>query len=150
SMISRSCPSEKFGTHSINARIRRNLGGALISRSRLHGNIDLVRGGKLDGARVAGIGVAKDASTRVARENTLKTAFGIVRAVSDDDHTGMLGKADADTATVVNRYPRCTGSSVYERVEQRPIGDCIATVEHAFRFAIRRCDGAGIEMIPAD
>ena len=52
----------------------------------------------------------------------------------------MLRKTDAYTAAVVNRNPRCAGSGVDERVEQRPVGDGVAAVEHAFRFPIGRCD----------
>ena len=62
----------------------------------------------------------------------------------------MLRKTDANTAAIVNRYPRRAGGSINERVEQRPVRDGIAAVEHAFGFAIGRCDRAGIEMIAAD
>ena len=85
--------------------------------------------------------MTKYAGTGVAGEDALKAAFGIVRAVGNDDHAGMLGKTDADAATIVNRYPRRAGGSVDKRVEQRPIGNCIAAIEHSFGFSIGRCDG---------
>ena len=50
----------------------------------------------------------------------------------------------------MDRHPGCAGCSVDERIEQRPIGNGVAAVEHAFGFAIGRCDRTGIEMITAD
>jgi len=97
-----------------------------------------MRGGELDGVRVTGVGVAKDPQSRIAGKDALETAFGIFSALGDDDHAGVLRIADTDTAAVVDRYSRCAGGRVDERVEQRPIGNRVAAIEHPFGFAIRR------------
>jgi hypothetical protein len=108
----------------------------LVSGLRLHRDVDLVRRGKLNCFRIAGVGMAKDTHSGIARKHALESPLGIFGAVRDDNHTGMLRKTDAHTAAVVDRNPRCAGSRVDERVEQRPVGNCVAAVEHAFRFAI--------------
>jgi hypothetical protein len=68
----------------------------------LHGNIDLVRGGELDGFRVTGVGMAKDTQSWIACQNPLETTLGIFGAVGDHDHAGVLRVTDTDAATVVN------------------------------------------------
>ena len=50
----------------------------------------------------------------------------------------------------MNRDPRRPGGSIDERVEQRPIGDRVAAVEHSFRFAVGRCDRSRVEMVAPD
>ncbi len=59
-------------------------------------------GGEFDRAQVTGIGVTKDAQSRIACQNALETAFGIFSAVGDNNHAGVLRKTNADTAAVVN------------------------------------------------
>ena len=62
----------------------------------------------------------------------------------------MLRVADADAAAVVDRNPGCARRGVQQRVQQRPIGDCVRAVQHGFRLAIGRSDRAGVQMIAAD
>ena len=40
--------------------------------------------------------------------------------------------------------------SIDERIEQRPIGDRVAAIEHRFRFAEGRCNRTRIEMIASN
>jgi hypothetical protein len=42
-----------------------------IARLRPHRNIDVVRGGELDGARITSIDVPENAHTRIAGENAV-------------------------------------------------------------------------------
>jgi len=63
-----------------------------IPRLRLHWDVDVMLGGEFDRARVTGIGVAKDAQSRIACQNPLETVFGIFSAVGNNDHAGMLRK----------------------------------------------------------
>jgi hypothetical protein len=108
----------------------------LVSGSRRHREVDLAFGSKLDRLRITGVYVTKHAHSRIARENAFESSLGIFGAVRDDNHAGMLRKTDAHAAAVVDRNPRCAARGVDERVEQRPVGNCVAAVEHAFRFAI--------------
>ena len=62
----------------------------------------------------------------------------------------MLRVADADAAAVVNRNPRCARGGIHERVQERPIRDRVAPVEHALGLAIRRRNRAGVEVIAPD
>ena len=58
--------------------------------------------------------------------------------------------ADAHAAAVVHRHPRRAGDGVEKGVEDRPVGDRIRAVAHGLRLTIRRCDGAGVEVVPSD
>ena len=58
-----------------------------------------------NGFRVAGVGVAHDAGAGIVGEDALEAAVGFRRAVADDHHPGMLGKADPDAAAVMDRNP---------------------------------------------
>ena len=60
-----------------------------------------------------------------------------------DEATPPGGKADsphADTAAVVERYPGGAVDRVDQRIEDRPVGDRIAAIEHRFSFAVWRGD----------
>ena len=107
-------------------------------------------GGKFDRTRITGVGVTKDTHSRIASEHALEAALRIFAAIGNSDHTGVLRKTDANAAAVVDRNPGCASGGVDQRVEQRPIGDRVAAIEHSFRFAIGRCDRAGIEMIASN
>ena len=69
--------------------------------------------------------------------DALEAMLGILCAVCHDDHARVLRKTDTDTTAIVDRHPRRARSSVDESIEQWPICDCVAAVEHAFGFAIR-------------
>ena len=73
-----------------------------IARLRVHRNIDVVRGGELDGSRITCIDVPKNAHSRIAGENALQAALGIVAPIGHDNHAGVLRKTDADATAVVN------------------------------------------------
>src|SRR6476620_11227349 len=64
-------------------------GSHSIASFRLHREVNFVRGAEFDGARVAGIGVAKNAHTWVAGENAFEPTFGIFTAVGNDNHAGV-------------------------------------------------------------
>ena len=83
-------------------------------------------------------------STRSSRSSASR------RAVGDDDHPGMNRVADADAAAVMHRHPGGAGGGVQQRVQNRPVGDGVAAVAHAFGLAVRRGDRSGVEMIAAD
>ena len=57
------------------------------------------------GDLVARVGVAHDAGAGVVPQHALEPPRGIVGAVGDDDHSGMLRIAHADAAAVVERHP---------------------------------------------
>src|SRR5580700_2412989 len=108
----------------------------LVTPLRLHRDLDVAFRGEFDRARVAGVHMTKNTHARVAGENALQAAFGIVRSIGDDNHSSVLRETDANAAAVVNRHPGCACSSVNQRIEQRPICDGVAAVEHSFGFAI--------------
>ena len=71
-----------------------------------HREADAALGGDLDGAVVAGVGVADDAGAGVGGQHPLELLGGEVGAVGDGDHPGVDRAADADAAAVVDRHPR--------------------------------------------
>ena len=71
-------------------------------------------------------------------------------AVGDDHHAGVQRVADADAAAVMHRHPGGAGRGVEQRVQDRPVGDRVAAVAHAFGLAVGRGDRSGVEMIAAD
>ena len=64
-----------------------------------------MRRSEFDGAGIAGVGMAQDTHARIAVENALKTTFGRLSAVGNNDHPGVLRETDTDTATVVDGHP---------------------------------------------
>ena len=48
------------------------------------------------------------------------------------------------------RHPRGAGGGVHQRIQQRPVGDGVGAVAHGFGLAVRRRDGAGVEVVAAD
>ena len=48
------------------------------------------------------------------------------------------------------RHPGGAADGVDERVEQRPVGDRVGAVAHRLGLAVRRGDGAGVEVVAAD
>src|SRR4029450_12523588 len=119
-----------------------SLSTILVSPLRLHRNLDVVRRGEFDGARVAGVRVTKSPHPRVPRKNALETAFGIIGSVGDNNHASVLRETDAYAAAIVNRHPGCARRRIDQRVEQWPICDRITAIEHSFGFAIGRGHGA--------
>ena len=76
--------------------------------------------------------------------------FGVFAAIGDNDHAGVLRIANSHTAAVVDRHPGCASGRVDQCVEQCPVGDRVAAVEHSFRFPIGRRDRTGIKVVASD
>src|SRR5438270_4896595 len=86
----------------------------------------------------------------VGREDALELFSAQRRPISDHDHAGVYGVADADAAAVVHGHPGRARGGVDERVEDRPVGDGVAAVAHPFGLTERRRDRARIEMVASD
>ena len=71
-------------------------------------------------------------------------------AVGYDHLPGVDAVADADTAAVMNADPRCAVDRIDQGVEQRPVGDGVGPVQHAFRLAVGAGHRAAVEMVAAD
>src|SRR5439155_8678686 len=56
----------------------------------------------------------------------------------------------ANSTTVVKGDPRRTTGDIEHRVEQRPVGNSVAAVEHVLCLSERRRDASGVEVISAD
>src|SRR2546423_10913910 len=57
---------------------------------------------------------------------------------------------DAHAAAVVHRYPGRAARRVEKGIENRPVGDRVAAVAHAFGLSIGGRDRASVQMIPTD
>jgi len=79
----------------------------------------------------------QDAHRGVRGEHSLELLSREVRPVRDDDHPRVLAVADPDAATVVDADPRRSRGRVHERVEERPVGDGVAAIEHRLGLAVR-------------
>src|SRR5262249_11458983 len=84
---------------------KNNYARTLIARLRLHRNIDIVRGGELDGARITGIHVTQNAHAGIAGENAFQAALGIFAPITNNTHTGLVRKTVADATAIVDRPP---------------------------------------------
>ena len=94
--------------------------------------------------------MAEDAHGGVVRQQRGELRGGEVGAVRDADLAGVDRAADTYAAAVVQRHPRGARTRGGEGVEQRPVGDGVGAVEHALGLAVRRGDGAGVEVVAAD
>ena len=94
--------------------------------------------------------MAHDSRPGIGRQHALEALGRIVGAVGDDDHARMDRIADADAAAVMDAHPRRPGSSVEEGVEDGPVGDRVGAVTHRLGLAIRRRNGAGVEVVSPD
>src|SRR5690606_31677314 len=95
-----------------------------------------VLAGTGDGVLVARIRMAHDAAGRVIPQDALDASCGFGGAVANDDLSGVLREANADSAAVVDRDPSGAGCAVEQRVEHRPIRDGVGAIAHPFRLAI--------------
>ena len=86
--------------------------------------------------------MAHDAAGGIVPQHALQASGGIIGAIGDDDHAGMLRVADADAPAVMDGYPSGAGGGVEQGIEQWPIGDCVGAIQHGFGFAVGRGDGA--------
>ena len=51
---------------------------------------------------------------------------------------------------MMQRHPRRAACRVQQRIEQRPVGHRVRAILHAFGFAVRRGDRAGIQMVASN
>src|SRR5690606_22286600 len=105
---------------------------------------------RFDRGLVTGVRMARHANAGIVRQYPLEPLTHLRRAVRDDHLPRVQRLADADTATVMERHPAGTARHVEQRIEYRPVRDRVAAILHRLRLAIRRCDGAGIEMVAPD
>ncbi len=87
---------------------------------------------------------------RVVAQHPADAAGRIVAAITDDHHTGVLGEAHADPATVVQGDPGRPAGCVEQGVEQRPVGDGVGAVHHGLGLAVRARHRARIQVVAAD
>src|SRR5260370_35847630 len=99
-----------------------------IPHSRLHWDADVVRASKLNCFRIAGVGMAKDPHSRIARENPFEASLGIFDAVRDDNHAGMLRKTNADATAVVDGNPGCASRRIAQRLEECSVSNGLGSV----------------------
>src|SRR6266851_4871023 len=62
----------------------------------------------------------------------------------------MQAVTDADSPAMMKRNPTRAARRVQERIEDRPVSNCVRSVFHPFRFAKRRSHRSGIQMIAAN
>src|ERR1044072_8851841 len=113
-------------------------------------NLQALRARRLFGLFVVRIHLARDAEAGVVGEHAVETLRRFRCAVGDRDLTGVERVADADTAAVMERDPRGSARRVEERVQDRPVGDGVRAVAHAFGLAEGRSDRARVEVVAAD
>ena len=115
------------------------------------GSAHAALGGDLDGALVAGVGVADHAGARVGGQHALQLRR----------RRGPVPSARATMPAWIERpmptpppwwmrHPRRARRRVDERVEQRPVGDGVGAVGHRLGLAVRRGDRAGVEVVTPD
>src|SRR6266540_2618854 len=99
---------------------------------------------------VAGIRVPKKSHRRIVIKYTFQALIGFRSSVADYHYSGMDRIADSNAAAMMQRHPRCTANRVECKVQDGPVCDRIGSVLHRFRLAVRACDRAAIEVVPAN
>jgi len=94
--------------------------------------------------------VAENTHHGIVGQHTFESFIRFRGPVTDDDLAGVLGEADADSPAVVEADPAGPADRVDGEVQEGPVADRIAAVEHAFGFAIGGGDGAAIEVVATD
>src|SRR5579872_4257700 len=84
-------------------RRKRKDGRAALAEN--SGQVQSIRLRASDGVIIAGVRMAHNTARWVVPEHTLNPSRGVRRAVSHNDHAGMLRKANAHAAAVMERYP---------------------------------------------
>src|SRR5207245_1401784 len=90
--------------------------------------------------RPADMAFASNVLARIGSTNAAQLLASQRRAIGNGDHPGMQRVADADSAPVMDRDPGRAGRCVHQGIEDRPVGDRVAAVAHAFRLAEGRRD----------
>src|SRR5690242_13560503 len=96
------------------------------------------------------IRMANDSHPGIVGQHSLEPFLSRFRAVCDDHHAGMDRHADAHAAAVMYADPAGASYSIEQSIEDGPISDCVASVFHFLRLAVRGCDRSAIEMVTAD
>ena len=96
------------------------------------------------------IRMPKNPHHRVIRQYAFQAFIRFLGPVADDNLPRVLGEADADAPAVVEADPAGPADGVDGEVQEGPVADGIAAVEHAFGFAVGGGDGAAIEVVAAD
>jgi len=94
--------------------------------------------------------VTHDPQAGIGRQDALQPGGRVVRAVGDDHHPRVNRHPDPDAAAVVDRNPARAAHGIEQRIEDRPVGDGVAPVQHLFGFAVGRRDGARVEVVAPD
>src|SRR5258705_12413988 len=94
--------------------------------------------------------MANDSHAWIRSQHALDALRHHIAAVSNCYLACVERVAYSYSSSVVDRNPRCTCGCVEQRVQQRPIGDCVGTGFHAFGFTERGRDGSTIQMIRSD
>ena len=87
---------------------------------------------------------------RVAPQAASQFLAPFHRSVGHDAEPGVDRKPHPYPPAMMHRDPGGSAGSVEQGVQDRPVGDRVAPVEHRLGLAERGGDGAGIEMIAAD
>ena len=96
------------------------------------------------------VGVPHHARSGVGGQHPLEPLGGSGGAVGHDDHPGVNGVADTDSAAVMDAHPGRSRGHVQERVQDRPVGDRVGAVPHRLGLPVRGCDRSRVEVIAAD
>src|SRR3990172_5691059 len=94
--------------------------------------------------------MANDSHAGIICENALKPPLGFLCSVTHDHQARMDGKSDADSAPMMHTHPACPSRRIEQGIEDRPVGNRVASVEHLFSFAVGRGDTAAIQVIASD
>ena len=101
-----------------------------------HGQLQALLARAVASCLVSSIGVAHDASAGIVPQHPRQTRIRFDAAIAHDHHARVLRKAHAHTATVMQRNPRSAAGDVEHGVEQRPVGNGVAAIQHGFGLAI--------------
>src|SRR5258708_20233352 len=111
--------------------------------------VELVRPRAIDGEVVGGMGVSHHAGGGIVPQHAADALGCLWCAITDNHHAGVLRKAHADAAAVVQRHPGRAARAIQKRIQKRPIRHRIRAVLHRFGFAVGGSDRAGIQVISA-
>src|ERR1700759_158181 len=90
------------------------------------------------------------ANSRIVPKYAFEALFSIVGSIGNNHHACMNAVSHPHSAAMMKTYPTRTTCSTQQGIEQGPVGNSVASIEHRFRFAIRACNTSGIEVITTD
>ncbi len=103
-----------------------------------------------NGLLIASIGMAHHTGTAVVDQHPSKPPVSLITTIAHDHHSRMLRISHPHTATMMQTHPGSAARSIEQCIQQRPIGNSIGSILHAFGFTIGAGDRASIQMISAD